>query len=301
MALDMQAFRRCKIYDRVGTPQDILGDIEEIRQLDTQQETKEGRWQKAGCLLLPAGLLAAVFLSGTWKAVGAVLLVGGIVSFILKSKEGKLNLENRRYELAAGMLELLRADMAPDAVVDVRLNLQPVESKTKLQRTGESGRWKVKYYVDPWLQCRGRLLDGSRFQYKVLLKHQARSCWKTTPRGKRKYKTKTKTRTLSELVLTLKEGKYQSLPTLAPDMKGAVQLPARVAMTQFEVEDNRITLGSEADGNWYVGPMAHPSEQKSSGTPLVVHGVHWGASMFLSLYQGLNLVRQMDRSQGGRS
>lgn len=181
--------------------------------------------------------------------------------------------------------------MADNAEIDLRMDLSDPGQKQKIVGKGKAGTWNVVYHKDPWLNCQGRLLDGTRFSLQAVDLLQKRSRWKTNPRGKKKYKTKKKFGGELHLTLSYKPGKYGKTAVLANDATGAIQLPPTLLLKRCEVSESRIHLRAATKERW--SPVeASPEEDNSISIS------HQAAMMFLSAYQVLNLGKRLSKAGG---
>lgn len=266
----------------------------EIRALDALSERK----QQQGCIGAAVGMLG--ILIGTFTAAIADIpvlmlfsllsLIGVIVAVSIRIRHGKTNFDNRRYELLAQVAQLLAKDMGSAGLFDVSLNLLPQDHKSKFVRDGKSGAWSVKHYYDPWLALEGRFLDGTKFSLHMAEKHQARSKRKRSSRGKIKFKSKSKQSSEITLHLKVKPEKHPALETLRESAAGALKLPLWAHTKDIEVQPESLTLRVTTTMKWEVG-TTH-DKYSANGIELVM-------SMFLSLYQVLNLSRAIQKSGGG--
>ena len=215
------------VYKTSATSQEVLGHIGSMRSIDKLAESRQ-RW---GILFIVLGILGlfAGIMTGAFNAplplvvvvVGGMvcLLVFGIVKTISASQ---LNLVDRRYLLLQEVVDMLRRDMASDALINVRVDFNAATANSKYQNKGKVGYWNVKFYADPWFSVQGRLLDGCGFLLELDELTQKRSRWKRTVRGKSKYKTKTKTSTVATLRLKAKPEKYPQLQAVAAKVENAI-------------------------------------------------------------------------------
>ena len=157
----------------------------------------------------------------------------------------------------------------------------------------------MKYYEDPWLHLRGRLLDGTTYDLTVIERFQVRSRWKRGRSGKMKHKTKTKSATVVVLRLKPKAAKHAYLQRLASDARNAVQLPGWVQLRDLGVADGLLVLKVGTKTVWSVPD--HPNKPSKRGqapkTEVPHNGQQMTAMMFLSLYQVLNLSRAISKGQ----
>lgn len=292
--------RESLIYERAAPVDALLRDVRSLAVMDRHFERLQSRWSNLGCVgvlaLLGAGIGGAVAMDNVGEELGVPLLlvtplalVFLIVAFVKSSRYGRYNVEDRRYQLVDAVLPLLGADVAPDERLRVRLDLRRPDAGEKYRSKGTVNGWDVSYYEDPWLTLAGRLVDGTAFELGLVEHYQARSRWKRNPRGKLKKKTKSKSTTVARLELRPKTKRYGDPSALARDARGAVKLPPYVALKGLDVSGDGLELKAQLKGEWAAAPRGDGAR---SGQQMV-------ALMFLSLYQVLNLSREMTRREGG--
>ncbi len=281
---DETQFRKGLQYSVSLSPDTVMEDMNFFRGFDRQQE----KLIHIGTALIVVGVVltaGGVILFGIENPVlGFISLLFGLVSLVvggvLKFRFGKLNLDDRRYELVAGLLKLLSKDMAADAPTNVDLDFTPHNHKSKFQRAGKVGYWNAKFYVDPWLSMKGTLLDGTKFTVALLEKQQDRSRTKISASGKRKHKTKTKNASEVIVSLKIKEKRYPNAQDLDKKIQNAVVLPPWTGLKSVGVVDNVLTLRTSTKNPW--------DAQLPSGKANERDGINWVAMSFLSLYKLLN-------------
>ena len=299
MSESIEQFKRSLIYNAQAPIEQIQQDVAILRDIDAVQEQLKRKWLIIAIVcLLGIGLCAfntfpdparmsgkaSQSLSGwgvptLWAKWGtAAFAVAAIASFAIRYKHGKHDIENRRYELVEQVLRLLKTDSPPDAEANVAIDLRPVDHKSKFTHKGAVGAWKVKYYSDCWLVLGGRLLDGSRYSLDMIEKHQYRSQWKQRG-GKSKHKSKTKSAAEAVLKLKVKPERYGAIDFVSEDIRSAVKLPPWAELKAASVSSNLLTLRATTRTEW----------ESAAGAELV-------ALMFLSLYQALNLARELKKS-----
>lgn len=259
-----------------------LADLEDLDKTSEKKKTTGSLLIFGGIVLLVVGVVVAFgvempMLGGACAIAGIGIVIWGI---IIRSAAGRTDFEDRRYQLLGQLTRLLSADMDPDATIDVQLDLDKVNAGNKLVRKGKAGPWNVKFYEDTWLSLRGQLLDGTRFTVSLTEKHQDRSRTKRSASGKLKHKSKTKSGVLAIVSLKPKEKRYPNAGQLGAQARGAVQLPQMVELKDLSTRDNVLTLKAASKTGWTV----------ESGVQLL-------SQMLLSLYQVLNLSRQIDKAQ----
>ena len=248
----------------------------------------------------------ALFDSGATPWFGVVLLVGAAVATILsivglsrvvntlkmltefnrKAAEiSKIDLDNRRYELVAGVVRLLSADISSDALLTVAKDFRDHDHRDKRLPTRYVGDWNNSSYIDHWLQLRGRLLDGTKFTIRLIEKQQLRRRQKIS--ASRKQKTKTKTKTSSEAILTLKvKPKRYPRVTAQHDVMGQyVKMPEWAVLKSVDVSGPQLTLRSTTTSVWTAGSKS-PKEGETK-----CDGVQWVAMMLVSFYEMLKRSR----------
>jgi len=288
MAIDIQQFRREGCYQAKDSPQAILADMTVIRGLDATAESKQGLWGWLSVLFLVVGIIA-LFVGGPGPIIGLIFLVGFGVALFVRSGHKSSNVENRRYELVAGLLPLLEADMNPDALIDISLDLRELEDGAKLDRTDELGRTTERYYVDPWLKISGRFLDGTSFQIGFLDRMRVRHVVKYSASGKRKSKTKRKAKLSIVVQLKVKPDRYPALSHVVDGSKGAVQIPPGCVVLGLKSNGPSLSLKVEPPEYWDAEVPGEPAADPS--------GANIIAMMMLSLYQVLTLAKTIDKGQ----
>lgn len=298
MPLDLDAFKSTQIYSTKASAETIVADIDKIRQLDKETEASLTQWLiviiagvvvTIGCVV---ALIMTEFSLTLFLAPLAVIGLGAaIFGGIMRWQIGHLDFEDRRYELIERLVTMLGRDMPKGDSFDLQLDLRTPEHAEKYVNEGYQGPWQVKYYVDSWLKLRGRFLDGTSFTLVAIEKFQARGKWG----GRRGNKWKTKNRSATDMILTLKPKgeKYAMLSAVTGDMYGALRLPPWTQLKMLNEEEGGICLRVGAKTEWEVPP--------ANGQPPAIgfSGVDMVASMFLSVYQVLNLVKAMQKAQGG--
>lgn len=285
MSRFIEQLSRSRTFRGQLTSKQLSQSLAELEVLDKTSEQK----QLYGSLTAVAGGAAMVgafiLINGqSWMPyLGWLLGVAGLAGFvwglISRSKAASTDFEDRRYQLLGSLHRLMSVDMAPDASVDLWLDLQPVDQKGKKVNSGRAGIWNVDYYEDSWLNLTGKLLDGSRLTLTLTEKYQYRHRKKRSASGKIKHKSKTKTGVQAVVSLKSKEEKYPVTKKLAKQVRGAVQLPRAVNVKRLSVQKGVLMLKAATKGDWTVNSASHLLSQ-----------------MMLSLYQVLNLSRRIDKA-----
>lgn len=284
-------FRTQCVYESTATPRQLSQDVRDLREQARRRRARRSKlgWSCVGCFAL--GLLLLLVGAASDRApllvLGGAALPAGIVLAVVYARTRALDVT--RIETLERLSGLLSADMAPDATMRVRLDLQRVDHRSKLERTGSVGPWKVQYFTDPWLRLGGRLLDGTTFQLGLVTAHQARTKTKRSASGKTKTKRKTKQSMRARLRLQVKPARYPGLATLLQQagpngvarMANEIRLPEPARTAGFDVTADALDLSARLGAGAADAAPAH----------------HVAAMMFLGLYRVLNFVRAQDRSQ----
>ncbi|MFM9965191.1 MAG: hypothetical protein ACKV2Q_28670 [Planctomycetaceae bacterium] len=289
MPLDLAQFQKTLIYQHSGTISEICADLLELSQFDALHERLRSRWGWSALALVPIGLVSAFVSSPlnhasmpalVWLGVCFAAIVVCVVQWI---RHRRADLANRRYELANEVLRLLERDSSKEATINLRLDLRSPNHASKKQRDGTIGVWKVKYFVDPWLDLSGRFLDGTSYRLIGVEKFQARKKSYRSRSGK--YKSKSKTKSSTQVTLSLKPSakRYAEIEQIGTKLDAAVQLPNWASSRSVGAANGRVFLTTMTKSDW----SGQPRSPKSTGNS----GPHLVAMMFLSLYQALNQSR----------
>ncbi|OJT23877.1 hypothetical protein BO221_18120 [Archangium sp. Cb G35] len=304
MAVDVDQFSNEPIYRATVPCPQIIEDLQQLVELDALKEKQQDRATKVGTLTLAAGVLClfvgfmvmggeGVGMPLTWA--GTALALVGIGAFIVRSRHQRLNLENRRYELASRLVGLLQADIAPDEPVTLELDLRPETHSDKYQNESKTpSGWNVKHYLDPWLSLQARLLDGTHVRLEMTQRVQLRNRTKTNIRGKTKYQSKELSDALLRVRLRVKPERYQHLERFGSRAEGAVQLLKGTQLKDLTVEADRVDMTLHLASPWAAGNEPPPGPGSGTG-PAPLNGQRVVAMALLSLYQLLNLSRALDK------
>lgn len=295
MAVNIAEFKKTCVYEVQQTIPETVDDIAELRSLDKRFEKVETVWRWVAVVLTVCTVLGFFgFILAQQPVFGlaaVALLIPSVIAWVMKAKWGRLNTEDRRYELLEELLKLLKVDMAENEAVRIRLDLSEQDASHKYQRKGKVGRWTVRYFVDPWLRLEGRLLDGTRFLVTMIAKTQQRTRVKRSRSGKTKRKQKKKFGAEASVMLKVKPARYRHLANLSEDAIEALQLSQNTERKAMTIDERGLGLRVRLSPSWRA-TSSDKSSAPSSGT-------HALAMMFLSLYQILNLSRAIDKKPGG--
>ena len=285
--LDLTKFKRTLLYQRHVPVDSVLADIKLLRQLDLDKEKKIRVWSTVAWIGVGVLVVGGVCFVLEMKAIATALLVVGlllaIIGFVAYRIHGRLNLDDRRYEVVAGLLALLSKDMSDDSIVNVKLDFRPHNHRAKFVHRGKVGPWKAAFYVDKWLDVRGSLMDGTKYSVTMIEKQQDRSRTKVNARGKVKRKRKTKNSSEAIVGLKIKEKRYPNAHQSYGRIRNLIKLPPWVELKAIQADGDRLTLRATTKSTWDV---AGPGKKRLSRD-----GVNWMAMMFLSLYRALNVSK----------
>lgn len=283
MAVDIKTLRQQPVYQANTSAETLLDELSSLHQVDAQIEQNLKRanillWVGIGVTFVSFFLLA-LGIGFVILPVGLGLAIWGGFS---RHRLVKINIPNYRYELLIQVLQMLLRDMAPTQPVNLKLGLTSVERPEKKIDTiphPSRARWNIDRYADPWLELSSELLDGTRFTLSATELFQSHHGWKRGSSGKNKHKRKPKPKGhLLNLNLAFSRRKYASITQLSNDLQGAIQLPATARLKGIENRENKLAL------------------QVKSSPPPAVDGLYQTISlMFLSVYQVLNLSREMSK------
>lgn len=292
-------------YQRAATIPEIQRDLERLRTFDKHHEKRQSFHLKLMAMLIPVSLIL-VFVTGllfvrgsgslSWLcAIAAVTSVAGAIFVVVKySQHKRLNLEDKRYECLNEFLRLIAVDANQNQTFNASLVFGKHNRKETFVRAGKVGRWDVKYYVNDWFTVSGRLKDGSRFSISIREKQQDRSRWKHK-KGNAKLKSKVKNSEEISLIIRPKEKRYPDLVKLVPDAPKSLQIPEYAELKSFSFQQQAIVLRLAIRGSciWKSSLQGNQSINRQ-----VKERVNLLAMMLLSVYQMLNLSRELQKNAG---
>ncbi len=285
VTFDPESFHKKNQYIVHQAAPEFADDLLTLREMDRGSESKQRIFGgMMGLSVIPFFILIVILISGSsaiaatiFGIVGGLLLIGGIIGWLMV---GHANLEDRRYEFLAQLVQLLSTDMPANGMLAAKMDLLPIQQSQKLDRKGTVGPWKVTYYSDRWLDLNGVLLDGAKFSVTMIQKHQDRQKTKRSRSGKLKTKHKTKGSSEAIVRIKLKSKYHPDTSQYASRLEQAIKLPPWTQLKSVTVQGHTVTLRTSTTVEWdVVGP---------SGAPPTHDAVQWVALMFLSLYQVLN-------------
>jgi hypothetical protein len=298
--MDLNLLRKSFIYENSTTPLNIVKDLQEIAELDRVFEIEQKKYGKQA-LYCFFGILSVFFLlviSSIFLAEATIvnfvyfllflLLIGfglAFIYFIIQRAESKkLNLQNYRYTLSENIIKMLARDI--DNYSNIDLNLSFAASNLKQHKISTSPHprkqgWKIDLYQHQWLKVRGQFLDQTRFTLTVTEQSKKQYGWKKGRSGKSKYKTKDNPVGLDVgLTLNYPHKKYGGIKLFQDEVAKAIQVPNFCQVKNFKLSEKSI----------YLLVRVQPSMMNKHQEIYQVI-----TSMFLSLYQALNLAREISK------
>jgi uncharacterized integral membrane protein len=259
MSTALLHYQQTLVYEGNTTLARLREDLGSLQNLDLRAERLRRQWFWTN-LAVGAVLLVAVFIAisndevprsllGGLLGIPATLLVIGLIRHATVKR---LDVENRRYQLAEELMRLLSRDMEKDAAFFIRMDLLPPTHEAKERKRAEVNGWNVTSYTDPWLTLRGRLLDGSRFSLTVRDHLELRKRWKRTSRGKHKLKTKKFEGLSAYLKVRPDPERLEPLRALG-DALPKPRLPRGTEVEGLRVEEDAVVLELYLPGHWVPG------------------------------------------------
>lgn len=286
-----------RIYRRYDWPHVVQSDLTSLRQFDAEAERlsrRRGAWCAVGWVATVISLFVGSALPPLF-VVTVILLVVSIVLTVRWRRAKARDLENRRYELCARLLDMLGPDLDAAQPVQIQLDLRAADHPAKLTGETNTPPWKNKHYVDPWLWLQAALLDGGRLTLRCTERKRVRRGWKRGSSGKMKRKVKAKSKHEVAVQVAVKPAKHPNIDALAKNGRGAVQLPHFLTAKAIDGKKGQIRLKAAFRGDWYEpGPEA--DEYARSVVPRASVGI---AAMLLSVYQVIHLSRRLHKRHKG--
>jgi len=283
-SFDVAEFKRSRCYKVDDTSDTIVADMVHLRLFNRAQKKTIRTWSWVGGLGIASTVAGIVILFAQMVIPGAVVgsigLAAAIVGFSRRVINGRLKLDERRCELVAGFLFLLSKDMATDAQINITMDFRPHNHPDKLLRRGKVRYWDASFFLDRWLEVRGRFLDGTKYSITLIEKQQDRHRKKRSASGK--YKNKHKTKNTSEAIVSLKikQKRYPRTADSPGGIQDSMKLPPWVELKSADIEGDILTLRTTTKLGWDAVSLDESPPERD--------GVHWIAMMFLALYRLLN-------------
>ena len=228
-------------------------------------------------------IIISIFLC--FVGIGFLLLPLFIICSLYFSKQSQKYhaLQNYiyRYSLSKKIVSLLNRDIKENSRLNVSVDFNlPIIKRKRIKKTKSSnyaGR-KITNYFDPWLNIQGEFADRTKFKFNIAEYYRNTSRWKTSRSGKRKWKSKNKFKGMEiELQLIYQPKKYGGAAILKKDAIDAIVLAQTAKLKAFKISPKLMQIK-------VFLPQKSPA--------LIYQTV---ISMFLSLYQILNLARTLSK------
>lgn len=277
MAGEFERFKSTLLYEAQAPAEQLLADLQEIREFDKRSEKKLRTYTILICVAIAVGVGGIALSSPVVIGIAAVGLVAAIV---LRVRGSRFDLANRRFELFGELVRMLSRDMPNAAPISVALDLSRPNEKRKSVGTGTAGVWQVTYYIDPWLRLNGQFADGTTYRVALVEKFQSRTKSKRSSSGKTKVKTKTKSATQTTVRLCPKRKRFQNVAQGAERVESLLQLPEWVRVKGAMASEKALILSTVTGESWDV---------RRQNPQTSFDGVEMVARMLLSLYQVLNV------------
>ncbi|RKG52544.1 hypothetical protein D7X30_33605 [Corallococcus sp. AB011P] len=196
---------------------------------------------------------------------------------------------NRRPELVVRVLQRLKADLAPDTSVRLRLRPDP-----RPEGPGSS-LFMVKYrksappdVLDPWLLLETRLADGAHLRLSAVERRRIKVSDHGPDGPRRRTKSKQSDTLFLEARLRVKAKRHPGLAALSLDRaRAAVLLPPGAKLQRLRITGEHLRLRIQLEEAWRPFVPKDTGDEKSSA-PDASRAV---TMMLLSLYQMLHLAR----------
>ncbi|NNC05587.1 hypothetical protein HJC10_22370 [Corallococcus exiguus] len=195
----------------------------------------------------------------------------------------------RRPELVVRVLQRLKADLAPDTPVRLRLRPDPHpqgpgSSLYVLKRI----KTAPPDVLDPWLTLETRLADGSHLRLSAVERRRVRVSDHGPNGPRRRTRIKENDALFLEARLRVKEKRHPRLAALSLDRaRAAVRLPPGAKLQRLRITGEHLRLRIRLEETWRPFVPKDMGEEKSS-TPDASRAV---TMLLLSLYQMLHLAR----------
>ena len=287
--LSLEAFEQTLCYTTTASVKRIRQDLKALSQLDLISEKKERRWKILRTIfLVPLGI-SAFFGFVTADEFGWIVLVPIAVFATLallchrkKVAHGRLNLDNRRYQLVDQLLGFLSRDMASDALVELTIDFHSYNADERYREAPKNKRSTTESFSVPWLAMKGRFVDQTRFRLSATQKVKRKE------RRKRKY-TKVKEAFREKVALTLLPD-----PTSYPNFSqvesllSQAQVHPDIELTGRQIATDRIVLGASSGVHKRIKGRSATTNQDADQK---VGDVHTMLSLFLAAYDCLGRYR----------
>ncbi len=241
---EITRFKQTKKYEGAGTLAQIEEDLAHIRGLDQQSES--WAWVKWMIPLpIPVMFFVAVGSNTPQLIISGPVLM--IALWIVVWMKRRYDVENRRYELANGMVRMLKLD--PQSPLRMGLVLTPIEVGHKV--AGRNGCWT--YYRDPWLYLEGRLADGVAFHFARTGYYD--SYFHSVTSGRVTRTTTKKSWHFEDVVtLTFDPSRFPDPARLGVQAVDKLGLPKAIEVRHFDSSPGRLMLAIHGGFKWDATP-----------------------------------------------
>jgi hypothetical protein len=285
MVLDLKEFKQKLAYAVQGDPSIIHQDLQEIAKFDRYMEKELNQlvWLLVISIVLVV-LSCFLLIIHIGFIVLLLLAISGIVYCTIKLIQSRdLNLANERYELPTQLLAMLNRDRDATTALNLAIDFKSSTDQSKQMSSNPHPYlkdWKLDIFADPWFTLAGEFLDHTNFEIKITEINRIASGWKRSRSGKNKYKRKTKfVASIITIRLKYPHSKYSAVRNFQSDTQAAIKLPEYATCKQLKITDKSIFLKVKLLSN--VTADAYQAI----------------TTMFLSLYQILNLAKKLSRTR----
>ncbi|MGK0189812.1 MAG: hypothetical protein ACI9R3_005630 [Verrucomicrobiales bacterium] len=310
------------VYKSRKIAANLKADLQALGALDkkSEREIKQRKRIRSGAVTgLTVGIIGTVLLTLTEHAEGLgwlyvplflLLVSGGTVAVVATRKIAMLRKDefpDYRYLSCLGLVTLLEADTASDAILDVSLNLQeqagtPKKSGGRKPNTyTRRGKvtWKQEEKQEPFLVLRGSLRDGTKFKFTLV--EDVNAYGEHYPYRSISGKTKTKLRArkrirwIGTLSLKFKAKRYAVDPELQSRATSFIQLPPGARAKKILATESHVGMTALTAVQKFKDKRKETKDIAGAWKSMAVDETatsimlsHFSAMMFLSLYQLLN-------------
>ncbi|MBU7582256.1 MAG: hypothetical protein KAF91_05000 [Nostoc sp. TH1S01] len=300
MPIDLKEFRQKLSYTAQASIKQVIADLQEIAEIDHLAELKQKEYGRKALyyfigivisvilLILGASFISNIQLWGLLALLFIVSILGLAIAFIMalvkRSKFGRINIINYRYQSTQKILQMLSRDMDSNANINLHLSFNITEKnehKTSTIPHSIKSGWKIDNYQHEWMRIQGQFLDKTRFELSATSLSKKQYGWKRGSSGKNKYKSKIKLVGLDiHLNMVYSQRRYGAIKVLKDEMDGALKLPKLSHLRNLRLTDKSMQLAVR------ISPNVADNQNEIYQTV---------TAMFLSLYQVLNLAKALSK------
>ena len=306
------------VYKNKAQAQAQIADLQAISALDKESEAQIKKWKQIRNWSLLWGGAATVLFCTVF--IGAcfipVIIFGGWVHFF-KLKTFVYEFPNYRYLTCHQLIQLLGADMAPQASLETILGLKPnpqllsppsndgaTDPDSPSPRLQGYKAWGLKRNtVECWLQLNGQLLDGTKFNFSISEASQdygEEFQYGYGYEGKtyRVLKALKRLRWTISLRLRFKEKRYSAGSIDRTQLTQMIQLPEGAKLKKLDVRGNEFRITVITPTKKVKARHRGSIDINRAWQELHAADNEWeflskfSAMTFLSLYQALNGLRK---------